>query len=52
MATPGILKGIENSVRGAVKRAVINHHRRGDTVLFSDTTLRDGEQMPLSLIHI
>ncbi|MED5398752.1 MAG: 2-isopropylmalate synthase [Planctomycetota bacterium] len=46
MATPGILKGIENSVRGAVKRAVINHHRRGDTVLFSDTTLRDGEQMP------
>ena len=46
MATPGILKGIENSVRGAVKRAVINHHRRGDTVLFSDTTLRDSEQMP------
>ena len=46
MVTPGILKGIENSVRGAVKRAVINHHRRGDTVLFSDTTLRDGEQMP------
>ncbi|MBO49904.1 MAG: pyruvate carboxyltransferase [Planctomycetaceae bacterium] len=46
MATTGFLKGIENKVRGAVKRAVINHHRRGDTVLFSDTTLRDGEQMP------
>ena len=46
MATSGFLKGIENKVRGAVKRAVINHHRRGDTVLFSDTTLRDGEQMP------
>ncbi len=46
MAQPGFLKGIENSVRGMVKRAVISHHRRGDTVLFSDTTLRDGEQMP------
>ena len=46
MATSGFLKGIENKVRGAVKRAVINHHRTGDTVLFSDTTLRDGEQMP------
>ena len=46
MATSGFLKGIENKVRGVVKRAVINHHRTGDTVLFSDTTLRDGEQMP------
>jgi 2-isopropylmalate synthase len=46
MAQTGFLKGIENSVRGMVKRAVISHHRRGDTVLFSDTTLRDGEQMP------
>ena len=46
MATSGFLKGIENTVRGVVKRAVINHHRTSDTVLFSDTTLRDGEQMP------
>ncbi len=46
MAPSGFFKGIENKVRGAVKRAVINHHRKGDTVLFSDTTLRDGEQMP------
>jgi len=29
-----------------VKQAIISHHRRSDTVLFSDTTLRDGEQMP------
>lgn len=30
----------------AVKQAVIQHHRRSRAVLFSDTTLRDGEQMP------
>ena len=29
-----------------VKRAVVRHHRRSGEVLFSDTTLRDGEQMP------
>lgn len=29
-----------------VKRAVISHHKRSGVVLFSDTTLRDGEQMP------
>jgi 2-isopropylmalate synthase len=29
-----------------VKRAVVSHHRRSKTILFSDTTLRDGEQMP------
>lgn len=28
------------------KREVIRHHRRSGRVLFSDTTLRDGEQMP------
>lgn len=46
MAALRFVKGIERSVRGAVKHAVISHHRRSDTVLFSDTTLRDGEQMP------
>lgn len=33
-------------VAGVVKQAIISHHRRTGTVLFSDTTLRDGEQMP------
>ena len=46
MAAFRFVKGIERSVRRAVKSAVISHHRRSDTVLFSDTTLRDGEQMP------
>ncbi|MCC7420621.1 MAG: pyruvate carboxyltransferase [Planctomycetaceae bacterium] len=35
-----------HSVRGAVKQLVVGHHRRSRVVLFSDTTLRDGEQMP------
>ncbi len=30
----------------AIKQAVIRHHHRSGQVLFSDTTLRDGEQMP------
>lgn len=30
----------------SIKHAVIQHHRRSGAVLFSDTTLRDGEQMP------
>ena len=34
------------TVGGMVKRAIIQHHRRSGAVLFSDTTLRDGEQMP------
>ena len=29
-----------------VKPLVISHHKRSGSVLFSDTTLRDGEQMP------
>ncbi len=33
-------------ITGTIKRAVIQHHRRSGAVLFSDTTLRDGEQMP------
>lgn len=33
---------IANLVRGAI----IRHHKRSGTILFSDTTLRDGEQMP------
>jgi 2-isopropylmalate synthase len=33
-------------VTGIVKQAIIRHHKNSGTVLFSDTTLRDGEQMP------
>ncbi|MFH5803285.1 pyruvate carboxyltransferase [Alienimonas sp. DA493] len=29
-----------------IKKLVIGHHNRAGVVLFSDTTLRDGEQMP------
>jgi 2-isopropylmalate synthase len=29
-----------------VRQAILRHHRLGGEVLFSDTTLRDGEQMP------
>jgi 2-isopropylmalate synthase len=32
--------------KSAIKQRVISHHRRAGRVLFSDTTLRDGEQMP------
>lgn len=34
------------AVTRLVKRVVISHHKRSGVVLFSDTTLRDGEQMP------
>lgn len=33
-------------IRIRVRDAVIRHHKRSGAVLFSDTTLRDGEQMP------
>ncbi|QDT96880.1 homocitrate synthase/isopropylmalate synthase family protein [Gimesia aquarii] len=36
----------KKNVKNKVKRAIIRHHHRSGTVLFSDTTLRDGEQMP------
>lgn len=42
----GMLSGLRRRVIARVKREVIRHHRRSGTVLFSDTTLRDGEQMP------
>ncbi|MFY8057388.1 MAG: pyruvate carboxyltransferase, partial [Planctomycetaceae bacterium] len=29
-----------------MREAIIARHRRSGVVLFSDTTLRDGEQMP------
>lgn len=42
----GVLQKVRSHVRDAVRSAVINHHKRANNVLFSDTTLRDGEQMP------
>lgn len=42
----GLWQQIVRRVGKSVKRAVINHHRNSNAVLFSDTTLRDGEQMP------
>lgn len=42
----GFFKKARKQVTGVVKRAIIRHHKNSGTVLFSDTTLRDGEQMP------
>jgi 2-isopropylmalate synthase len=41
-----LLKTIGRSITQTIKQAVIQHHRKSGLVLFSDTTLRDGEQMP------
>lgn len=41
-----LLAQLGRRITGTIKRAVIQHHRRSGAVLFSDTTLRDGEQMP------
>lgn len=43
---PPWLKGIGKRAKGLVKQTIIRHHRNSGAVLFSDTTLRDGEQMP------
>jgi len=40
------LQQLGRGVTGAIKQAIVQHHRRSGAVLFSDTTLRDGEQMP------
>ncbi len=37
---------LHNHVRNTIRDAVIRHHKRSGAVLFIDTTLRDGEQMP------
>ncbi len=46
MATDGFLKRLGDKASDAIRHAIISHHRRSGAVLFSDTTLRDGEQMP------
>lgn len=42
----GFFRRAKKRVTGVVKRAIIRHHKNSGAVLFSDTTLRDGEQMP------
>jgi len=42
----GMFQQLHNHVRNTIRDAVIRHHKRSGAVLFSDTTLRDGEQMP------
>ena len=39
-------KRIADRIAEKVRHAIISHHKRSGKVLFSDTTLRDGEQMP------
>src|SRR5437879_12867597 len=46
MALARLFSRVNRKFKGVVKQAIINHHRRSGAVLFSDTTLRDGEQMP------
>ncbi len=46
MSSPTFLKNLAKHVTDTVRHAVISHHKRSGAVLFSDTTLRDGEQMP------
>ena len=46
MGTSRLLRRIRFAIAHAVRPHVVNYHRRSGAVLFSDTTLRDGEQMP------
>ncbi|WP_437230042.1 homocitrate synthase/isopropylmalate synthase family protein [Planctomicrobium sp. SH661] len=43
---PGFFARLSRAAKNRIKREIIRHHRRSGTLLFSDTTLRDGEQMP------
>lgn len=46
MSGNSIFQRIAEAVSDKVRHAIISHHRKSGYVLFSDTTLRDGEQMP------
>jgi len=46
MTRPTLLQKISSQIADKVRHAIISHHKRSGAVLFSDTTLRDGEQMP------
>lgn len=45
-AMSSALSQLRSRVRNRIRDAVIRRHKRSGYVLFSDTTLRDGEQMP------
>lgn len=44
--TAALLDRISRHVTDTVRHAIISRHKRSGRILFSDTTLRDGEQMP------
>lgn len=46
MAKSSFLNRISSQVTDRIRQTIISHHKRSGRVLFSDTTLRDGEQMP------
>ncbi len=46
MAKSSYLNRISSQVTDRIRQTIISHHKRSGRVLFSDTTLRDGEQMP------
>ena len=46
MVLKRIAHRVHKSIEKIVKPMVIKHHKKSGMVLFSDTTLRDGEQMP------
>ncbi|MBI5757516.1 MAG: pyruvate carboxyltransferase [Planctomycetales bacterium] len=46
MSFAKFLKRLIRPAKLAVKQTIIRHHKSSGMVLFSDTTLRDGEQMP------
>ncbi len=41
-----LLQRLSRHVVDKVRHAIISHHKRSGKILISDTTLRDGEQMP------
>lgn len=46
MPGSSIIQKLSRQVIDKVRHAIISHHKRSGRILFSDTTLRDGEQMP------
>lgn len=46
MTSKSVLQRLRQHIATVARHVIISHHKRRGTVLFSDTTLRDGEQMP------
>ncbi len=47
-----MLRKFKELAKGKLKEHILNHRRRQNSVHFSDTTLRDGEQMPGAALTI